>query len=110
MSARSRADRFRTPWGIAHTFSCGVCGVFLTNIRRPRKRTRSLLSSLFRSSLITETDYNSVADRFGDIGSRSGYNRYMGNPSLFTQLEIESTTNFIQSLINPKDDQGDDAE
>jgi hypothetical protein len=35
---------------------------------------------------------------------------YIGNPSLFTQLEIESTTNFIQSLINPKDDQPDDAE
>ena len=62
---------------------------------------------------------------------------YMGNPSLFTQLEIESTTNlfakpneqndaciksamarkggceetnFIQSLINPKGDQPDDAE
>ena len=92
---------------------------------------------LFLSSLITETDYNSVADRFGDIGSRSGYNRYIGNPSLFTQLEIESTTNlfakpneqndaciksamarkggceetnFIQSLINSKGEQGDDAE
>ncbi len=51
-----------------------------------------------------------MADRFGDIGSCSGYNRYMGNPSLFTQLEIESTTSFIQSLINPKGDQGDDAE
>lgn len=37
-----------------------------------------------KQGLITETDYNSVADRFGDIGSRSGYNRYMGNPSLFT--------------------------
>ncbi len=84
--------------------------LFFHNTRRPRKRTRSLLSSLFRSSLITETDYNSVADRFGDIGSRSGYNRYMGNPSLFTQLEIESITNFIQSLINPKGEQSDDAE
>ena len=117
-----------------------------------------------KQGLITETDYNSVADRFGDIGSRSGYNRYMGNPSLFTQLEIESTTNlfakpneqndaciksamarkggceetnvfvkpdeqndaciksamarkggceetnFIQSLINPKGEQSDDAE
>ena len=60
--------------------------------------------------LITKTDYNSVADRFGDIGSRSGYNRYLANPSLFTPLEIESTTNFIQSLINPKGDQPDDAE
>ena len=78
-----------------------------------------------------------MADRFGDIGSRSGYNRYIGNPSLFTQLEIESITNlfaksneqndaciksamarkggceetnFIQSLINSKGEQGDDAE
>ena len=31
-------------------------------------------------------------------------------PSLFTQLEIESTTNFIQPLINPKGEQSDDAE
>ena len=80
------------------------------NTRRPRKITRSLLSSLFRSSFITETDYTSVADRFGDIGSRSGYNRYMGNPQRFTQLEIESTTSFIQSLVNPKGDQPDEAD
>ena len=60
--------------------------------------------------LITETDYNSVVDRFGDIGSRSGYNYYMRNPQRFTDLEIEATTNFIQSLINPRGEQPDDAE
>ncbi len=31
-------------------------------------------------------------------------------PSPFTQPEAESTATFIQSLINPKGDQGDDAE
>ena len=31
----------------------------------------------------------------------------MGNPSLFTQLEIEATTNFIQSLITPKEGKAD---
>ena len=79
---------------------------FFHNTRRPPwPFTRAA-----KQGLITETDYSSVADRFGDIGSRSGYNRYLANPSLFTPLEIESTTNFIQSLINPKGDQGDDAE
>ena len=43
--------------------------------------------------------YTGVADRFGDIGSRQGYSHYMGNPSLFTPPEIESTTNYIQSLV-----------
>ena len=60
-----------------------------------------------QQGLITETDYNSVADRFGDIGTRSGYNRYMGNPQRFTDLEIEATTNFIQSLITPKEGKAD---
>ena len=63
-----------------------------------------------KQGLISQTDYSSVADRFGDIGARQGYNYYMRNPQRFTQLEIESTTSFIQSLINPKGDQGDDAE
>ncbi len=49
-------------------------------------------------------------DRFGDIGSCQSCNYYMGNPQRFTDLEIEATTNFIQSLINPKGEQGDDAE
>ena len=31
-------------------------------------------------------------------------------PSPFTQPEAESTATFIQPLINPKGDQGDDAE
>ena len=113
---------------------------FLTNTRRPRKIKRSLLSSLFRSSLpcrsagtelmegrkgkkaalavycaaqqglISQTDFTSITDRFGDIGARQGYNYYMRNPQRFTDLEIEATTNFIQSLINPKGEQSDDAE
>ena len=70
----------------------GFVGFFPTNTRRPRKIKRS------------------ITDRFGDIGARQGYNYYMRNPQRFTQLEIESTTNFIQSLINPKGEQGDDAE
>ncbi len=49
-------------------------------------------------------------DHFGDIGARQGYNYYMRNPQRFTDLEIEATKNFIQSLINPKGEQGDDAE
>ena len=34
----------------------------------------------------------------------------MGNPQRFTNLEIEATKNFIQSLINPKGEQPDDAD
>ena len=113
---------------------------FLTNTRRPRKIKRSLLSSLFLSSLpyrsagtelmdgrkgkkaalavycaaqqglISQTDYTSITDRFGDIGTRQNYNRFFANPQRFTDLEIEATTNFIHSLINPKGDQSDDAE
>jgi hypothetical protein len=49
-------------------------------------------------------------DRFGDIGTRQNYNRFFANPQRFTDLEIEATTNFIQSLINPKGEQPDDAE
>ena len=69
-----------------------LCVLFLTNTRRPRKIKRS------------------ITDRFGDIGARQGYNYYMRNPQRFTDLEIEATTNFIQSLINPKGEQPDDAE
>ena len=113
---------------------------FLTNTRRPRKIKRSLLSSLFLSSLpyrsagtelmegrkgkkaalavycaaqqglISQTDYTSITDRFGDIGTRQNYNRFFANPQRFTDLEIEATTNFIQSLINPKGEQSDDAD
>ena len=71
---------------------CMYCMYFPTNTRRPRKITRS------------------ITDRFGDIGTRQNYNRFFANPQRFTDLEIEATTNFIQSLINPKGDQGDDAE
>lgn len=84
----------------------------LDKLMEGRKTRQAALAVLCAAKLglITKTDYNSVADRFGDIGSRSGYNRYLANPSLFTPLEIEATTNFIQSLINPKGDQGDDAD
>jgi len=69
-----------------------LCAFSHKHTRRPRKIKRS------------------ITDRFGDIGARQGYNYYMRNPQRFTDLEIEATTNFIQSLINPKGDQGDDAE
>ncbi len=74
---------------------------------RKGKKAALAIYCAAKQGLITETDYNSVADRFGDIGSRSGYNRYMGNPQRFTDLEIESTTNFIQSLITPKEGKAD---
>lgn len=45
--------------------------------------------------LITQTDYNSVSEEFGDIGARSNYNKYLATPSLFTELEIESTMSFL---------------
>ena len=38
---------------------------------------------------------------------RQGYNYYMRNPQRFTDLEIEATTNFIQSLITPKEGKAD---
>ena len=63
-----------------------------------------------QQGLISQTDFTSITDRFGDIGARQGYNYYMRNPQRFTDLEIEATTNFIQSLINPKGEQSDDAE
>ena len=77
---------------------------------RKGKKAALAIYCAAKQGLITETDYSSVADRFGDIGARQGYNYYMRNPQRFTQLEIESTTNFIQSLINPKGEQSDDAE
>jgi len=40
----------------------------------------------------------------------SRHRNISSSKNIFTQLKIESTTNFIQSLINPKGDQGDDAE
>lgn len=45
--------------------------------------------------LITQTDYNTISDEFGDIGTRQNYNRYLANPNLFTELEIESTKSFL---------------
>ncbi len=53
------------------------------------------------------TDYTSITDRFGDIGARQNYNRFFANPQRFTDLEIEATTNFIQSLITPKEGKAD---
>ena len=53
------------------------------------------------------TDYTSITDRFGDIGTRQNYNYYMRDPQRFTDLEIEATTNFIQSLITPKEGKAD---
>ena len=71
---------------------CALCAFFHKHTRRPRKIKRS------------------ITDRFGDIGTRQNYNRFFANPQRFTDLEIEATTNFIQSLINPKGEQPDDAE
>ena len=47
--------------------------------------------------LIGSTDYNSVTEEFGDIGSRQNYNKYRANPNLFTPQEIESTQSFLTS-------------
>ena len=60
-----------------------------------------------QQGLISHTDYSSISDRFGEIGARQGYNYYMRNPQRFTDLEIEATTNFIQSLITPKEGKAD---
>ena len=47
--------------------------------------------------LIGSTDYNSVTEEFGDIGSRQNYNKNRANPNLFTPQEIESTQSFLTS-------------
>ena len=60
-----------------------------------------------QQGLISQTDFTSITDRFGEIGARQGYNYYMRNPQRFTDLEIEATTNFIQSLITPKEGKAD---
>ena len=60
-----------------------------------------------QQGLISQTDYSSISDRFGDIGTRQNYNRFFANPQRFTDLEIEATTNFIQSLITPKEGKAD---
>ena len=75
----------------------GASSPLLNKLMEGRKGKKAALAiyCAAKQGLITETDYNSVADRFGDIGSSSSYNRYMGNPPLFTQLEIESTTNLF---------------
>ena len=106
-SLRSRAGE-RLPEGESEGASSPLLNKLMEG--RMGKKAALAIYCAAKQGLITETDYSSVADRFGDIGSRSGYNRYIGNPQRFTQLEIENTTNFIQSLINPKGEQGDDAE
>ena len=60
-----------------------------------------------QQGLISHTDYSSISDRFGEIGARQGYNYYMRTPQRFTDLEIETTKNFIQSLITPKEGKAD---
>lgn len=47
--------------------------------------------------LIGSTDYNSVTEEFGEIGSRQNYYKYLSNPQRFSPIDIESTTNFLTS-------------
>ena len=47
--------------------------------------------------LINQTDYNTVTLEFGDIGERSNYNKYLANPQRFSPIDLESTTNFLNS-------------
>ena len=48
--------------------------------------------------LIPRTDFNYVAADLGVAGSRTAYNRYLSNPSLFTDLELETTVANLRTL------------
>ena len=45
--------------------------------------------------LITQTDYNTISDEFGDIGSRQNYYKYLSNPQRFSPIDIESAKSFL---------------
>ena len=72
------------------------------NLRIFFQLNKFLLNYLFaraaKLGLIPRSDFNYAADDLGVAGSRTANNRYLSNPSLFTDLELETTVANLRTL------------
>ena len=57
-----------------------------------------LMLAGIKKGWLTRPTYTQVKNEFGDIGSKTGYNKYL-NENMFTKEEIEGAK---RALINPK--------
>lgn len=47
---------------------------------------------------ITKPTFSQVQNEFGNVGNKSGYNKYMSLPNAFTQQDLEGMKAALQSL------------
>lgn len=74
----------------------------LTSLARGRKgkELALIMMAAVRCGMMTKPTFGELQAAIGgDIGSESGYNKYMSNPQAFTDQELEGMANRLRQLV-----------